>query len=125
AYVARLPDHRLAALCKYCGNERDMRRIVHLRELPHQLQRRLVDGVHEPTTASGRREIVEELDQKLPILRQDRPDDDALTAGQVRHVDQLCRITMASVDHCMRLDAVSPAAGAPADLAIAVLLRPE
>src|SRR5262249_23935849 len=50
-------------------------------------------------------EIVEERYHKLPILRQDRPDDDALAAGEADHVNQLCRIAMDLVGHYLSLAA--------------------
>jgi hypothetical protein len=55
--------------------------------------------VQEAATAVFGRKFKEERDQEFTILRQDRPDDDAVAAGQVHHVDQLRGIVMDPVSH--------------------------
>src|SRR5258707_7475949 len=57
--------------------------------------------MHEPAAGGVSGEIVEEPDQKSPILRQDRSDDDAPAIGQVHHVNQLSRVAIPR-SHCIK-----------------------
>ncbi len=53
--------------------------------------------MHEPVTTGISGQIIEECAHQLPILWQDRPDDDAL--AQVHDVDKLRRIAINLVSH--------------------------
>ena len=73
--------------------------VVDLREALQQLARQLAHRGHEPVVAGRRRKVAEEGDGQVLILRQHRPDDDALAAGKAHHVDQVGGIAMDLVDH--------------------------
>src|ERR1700747_3245222 len=55
--------------------------------------------MHEPVTTGISRQIIEKCAYKLPILWQDRPDDDACTIAQVHDVNKLGGIAMNLVSY--------------------------